>query len=543
LISAKNFVPVTWASGIDLKTGRPIENPGIRYDVTGKSVPQLPGALGGHNWQSMAFNPKTGLAYIPAHEVGMVYTGLPEKDFRLIPGYWNLGIFPSDMPNVKGYLLAWDPANQKEVWRANYLGPWNGGVLTTAGNLVVQGNATGALAAYRADTGENVWSTSTQSPVIAAPITYQVDGEQYIAVLAGWGGIYPLIQGQQAAQSGNTRNISRVLVFKIGGAVSPQGGAVSLPPVAPLWQAMSPTPPDTADAATLKTAFELFAQFCEVCHGIAAVGGGVVPDLRKSVFLPVDAFYDIVLDGILGFNGMAPFGAVLDRPAVTAIRAYIIQQANKDKTAAGEHEPRQPDVNHGAIIAAQGSGAGGPACALCHAFNGGSDGSGAFPRIAGQSAFYLSQQLRAFSSGDRLNAVMSPIAKALSEDDISDVTAYYASAVAPFLPLANTTNAALLAQGERLAKIGNEAKGVPACASCHAADGAGESPTIPYLGGQYGHYISFELEMWQRGFRSDWSDRNLAPNLDHALAWQAEEITDMAGIALHRGEQCLLPRW
>ena len=196
LISANNFTPVTWASGIDLKTGRPIENPGIRYDrEPGKPVPQLPGAMGAHNWQSMAFNPKTGLVYIPAHEVGMVYTGLPPKDFKLIPRYWNLGIFPGTMPDVKGYLLAWDPVNQKEVWRVNYLGPWNGGVLTTAGNLVVQGNAAGDFGAYRADNGQKLWSTSTQSPVMAAPVSYAVDGEQYIAVLAGWGGIYPLSSG------------------------------------------------------------------------------------------------------------------------------------------------------------------------------------------------------------------------------------------------------------------------------------------------------------------------------------------------------------
>jgi quinohemoprotein ethanol dehydrogenase len=114
--------------------------------------------------------------------------------------------------------------NQKEVWRVNYLGPWNGGVLTTAGNLVVTGNAAGVFSAYRADNGERLWSTSAQSPVMAAPVTYTVDGEQYIAVLAGWGGIYPLTQGKQAAQSGDARNISRVLVFKLG-------GAVRLPPV------------------------------------------------------------------------------------------------------------------------------------------------------------------------------------------------------------------------------------------------------------------------------------------------------------------------
>jgi quinohemoprotein ethanol dehydrogenase len=98
----------------------------------------------------MAFNPKTGLVYIPAHETEVVYTGLPPELFKQIPGYWNLGTFPQAKPVNKGFLLAWDPVNQKEVWRANYLGPWNGGVLTTAGNLVVQGNAAGELGAYRA---------------------------------------------------------------------------------------------------------------------------------------------------------------------------------------------------------------------------------------------------------------------------------------------------------------------------------------------------------------------------------------------------------
>jgi alcohol dehydrogenase (cytochrome c)/quinohemoprotein ethanol dehydrogenase len=303
--------------------------------------------MGGHNWQSMAFNPKTGLVYIPAHQIGMVYTGLPPKDFKLIPGYWNLGILPGAIPDLKGNLLAWDPVNQKEVWRVNYLGPWNGGVLTTAGNLVVQGNATGELGAYRADTGQKLWSMSTQSAVMAAPVTYQVDGEQYIAALAGWGGAFPFTQGPGVDQSGNIRNISRVLVFKLG-------GAVNLPPVGPLWQHTPPIPPDTADAATLTTGFGLFEQFCLACHGTAAVGGGVVPDLRKSPFLPVDAFYNIVLDGLLQGNGMADFGAVLDRSAVTAIRAYIIHRAHEDKIASVQSD-RQPDVNHGAVIAAQGT--------------------------------------------------------------------------------------------------------------------------------------------------------------------------------------------
>jgi quinohemoprotein ethanol dehydrogenase len=185
LISAKNFTPVTWASAIDQKTGRPIENPGIRYDQTGKRAQLLPGALGAHSWQPMAFNPTTGLVYIPAQEIGMTYE--PVKNFLPAPMGWNIGTITTNPPNVKGYLIAWDPVNQKEVWRANYLGPWNGGVLTTAGNLVVQGNAAGDFSAYRADTGAKLWSMFAQSPVMAAPVTYEVNGEQYIAVLAGWG--------------------------------------------------------------------------------------------------------------------------------------------------------------------------------------------------------------------------------------------------------------------------------------------------------------------------------------------------------------------
>jgi cytochrome c553 len=140
------------------------------------------------------------------------------------------------------------------------------------------------------------------------------------------------------------------------------------------------------------------------------VAGGVIPDLRTSPFLSVDAWYNIVLDGILKLNGMAAFSPVLDRSDATAIRAYVIHRTNQDNAALAESQQHQPDPNRGAVIAAQGTATGAPGCALCHAFNGVSDGSGAFPRIAGQSAYYLAEQLRAFRSGVRLNAIMSPIA-------------------------------------------------------------------------------------------------------------------------------------
>jgi cytochrome c553 len=170
-----------------------------------------------------------------------------------------------------------------------------------------------------------------------------------------------------------------------------------------------------------------------------------------------------------------------------------------------QNTARQPDAKHGAVIVAQGTAAGAPPCAQCHAFNGVSDASGAFPRVAGQSAYYLARQLRDFASGVRASAIMSPIAKALSPDDIADVTAYFAGVNVPFLPL-KTGDAALIKRGEELAKVGSAERRIQNCDNCHGPDGAGEPPAIPYLAGQYTHYIAFTLQMWQEGFRKNSAD-------------------------------------
>jgi cytochrome c553 len=160
------------------------------------------------------------------------------------------------------------------------------------------------------------------------------------------------------------------------------------------------------------------------------------------------------------------------------------------------------DAKRGAVIVAQGTAAGAPPCAQCHAFNGVSDASGAFPRLAGQSAYYLAKELRDFASGERASAIMSPIAKALSPDDIADVTAYFAGVNAPFLPL-KAPNAALVNHGEELAKVGSAERRIQNCDNCHGPEGAGEPPAIPYLAGQYTHYIAFTLQMWRQGFRKN----------------------------------------
>jgi len=191
----------------------------------------------------------------------------------------------------------------------------------------------------------------------------------------------------------------------------------------------------------------------------------------------------------------APFAA----EDVPAIVDYLANLKNVMSQSAG----RQPDAKHGAVIVAQGTTAGAPPCAQCHAFNGVSDASGAFPRLAGQSAFYLAGQLRDFASGVRASALMSPIAKALSPDDIADVTAYFAGVNAPFLPL-KAPNAALVKRGEELATAGGPER--LHCDNCHGPGGSGEPPVIPYLAGQYAHYIAFTLQMWQEGFRKNSPD-------------------------------------
>ena len=187
-----------------------------------------------------------------------------------------------------------------------------------------------------------------------------------------------------------------------------------------------------------------------------------------------------------------------------------------------ENGPHQPDAKRGAEIAARGT-SHVPACAQCHAFSGASDSSGAFPMLANQSAAYLLRQMRDFASAERANAIMSPIAKALSAQDAADVVTFYAANPGQFLPLA-AADPALVAKGARLARVGNAAKGIQACNNCHGPDGAGIPPAIPYLAGQYAQYIAFELQMWKRGFRKNSRD-TMAP-----IARQLDDA-DIAAVA------------
>jgi cytochrome c553 len=188
-------------------------------------------------------------------------------------------------------------------------------------------------------------------------------------------------------------------------------------------------------------------------------------------------------------------------------------------------QTQDPQTIRGARVAAQGTSAGAPPCAQCHAFNGVSDPSGAFPRIAGQSSYYLAKELRDFASGVRTSALMTPIAKALSPEDRADVGAYYASIDAPFLPL-KSASPALLARGEQLAKVGSVKQQIQSCDNCHGPEGAGEPPTIPYLAGQYANYIAFTLKMWREGYRKN------SPNEMVIISKKLDE-QDIAAVAAY----------
>jgi len=329
LISAEPYVKTTWASHIDPETGRPVEIEGARYKDGPALV--LPAPYGGHNWHPMAYSPNTGLIYIPAQDIPFAYG--TDDNFTFTPGLWNVGINPlyasfqeqppevqaQLMEMISGQIIAWDPVGRREVWRVQHALPWNGGMLATAGNLVFQGNSVGDFAAYRADTGEKLWSTSAQTGIVASPVTYDIDGEQYISVLAGWGGSLALSSGEIAAATG-VHGARRLLTYKLG-------STAALPEFVPATLTLDP-PPRSGDETMIALGKQRFADRCMMCHGDGAVGGGVVPDLRYMNAENHQLWMGIVLGGLYRDKGMVSFAEVLSAEEAAAIQAFIIERAN-----------------------------------------------------------------------------------------------------------------------------------------------------------------------------------------------------------------------
>ncbi len=333
LLSAQPYTTLNWAGGIDLATGRPKTNPLALYGETHKPWLALPGPLGAHNWQPMSYSPETHLVYVPVHDIPFVY-GDP-KTFAPNPIAFNTGIdvavlgMPADpkmkaqvLGSVHGYLKAWDPATQKEAWHVELPGAWNGGVLSTAGGLVFQGTSAGQLVAYSADKGERLWSYDVQAGVIAAPMTYAVGGQQYVAIVVGAGGSEPLTFGEIARKGAVLVGRSRVLAFRIG-------GTATLPPLPPQAPPAKPAP-GFLDAKTLPMAKLLYQGYCSVCHGDSAVGAGVLPDLRWSALAAAaPAWSSVVLGGALAKNGMVSFAPVLTPELAELVRGYVLARANE----------------------------------------------------------------------------------------------------------------------------------------------------------------------------------------------------------------------
>ncbi|MEM7665263.1 MAG: PQQ-dependent dehydrogenase, methanol/ethanol family [Pseudomonadota bacterium] len=336
-ISAQPYIPQTWATGID-ENGRPIENPEARIDKTGQPALIMPGPLGGHNWHPMAYNPGENLVYIPAFEAAWIYS--PQANWKpdTARGF-NIGMdmaandLPADLGirrqvegTIKGMLVAWDPVAQEARWTVEHPGAWNGGVLATGGGLVFQGNQSSEFNAYDAANGNKLWSFGAQTGVVAPPITYTVDGEQYVAVLAGWGGaLATSTDGGIIGKDGPVRNISRLLVFKIG-------GEAALPAVPELAAMPLDPPASRADPAVIAAGGQKYARYCAVCHGPGAVGSTLLPDLRRSGTLSnARTWSSIVHDGALTDNGMVGFADSMSKEEIEAVRAYVIHRANEDK--------------------------------------------------------------------------------------------------------------------------------------------------------------------------------------------------------------------
>ena len=271
LISAKPFEPQTWASGVDMKTGRPNETANARFQ--GGPALTTPAPFGAHNWQPMAFSPKTGLVYLPAQSVPYVYANAKDTTYR--QGAWNTGTDPdanaqpmtpkqqADLKAaVKGELIAWDPVAQAPRWKVSHPHFWNGGVLATGGGLVFQGSAEGEISAYDAGSGARLWTYPTGSGVIAAPMTYAIDGEQYVAVMVGSGGTGQISAPQLMPE--RPRMPGRLMVFKLGGTAKAPAPVAPPRPVADLTKVST-----TGDVAR---GFSLFHANCQVCHGPGRIG-------------------------------------------------------------------------------------------------------------------------------------------------------------------------------------------------------------------------------------------------------------------------------
>lgn len=376
LLSAQPYVDVTWASHIDKASGRPVETAQGDYSQRPRLV--FPSIAGGHNWQPMAFNPHTRLVYIPTIEAGAVFwmptkpfvydrggtnvgtmyawpaldagdMGLESQSARSLPAVSELARGQPDI-TIRGFLRAWDPVSSRIVWEVETSGQWTGklnamwnggGVLTTAGGLVFQGQSTGYLYAYRADNGQRLAVVNVGTSMMAAPMTYEIDGVQYVALLAGFGGALggSYAEGTAARRYGNS---GRIVVFKLGGGSVPLPKELAQVPLSP-----KPLIERFGSEATIDLGNTLLKRYCSGCH-VNNGAIGAVPDLRRMSVHTQAQFEEIVLGGTRAAKGMRSFAEVLSVSEAQAILAALVDASWREYEAERTflHSPSRAPANY-----------------------------------------------------------------------------------------------------------------------------------------------------------------------------------------------------
>jgi len=361
LLSAKNYAFMNWATHVDMKTGRPVTTPQSVWYDTAKST--YPSWFGAHTWNPMSYSPQTRLAYIPVIDVPTIWVDLLHNGSRVkyVEGFFTVqGIIPDDtydskdaarlfgpVPDeqavkamrhvkpVRELIRAWDPVAEKVVWEhetSSGIRGYDGGVMSTAGNLVFQGRGSGELWVYAADTGKVLKVLKTGSHIMAAPMTYAINGEQYVAVQVGYGGT-PITVGPIPPSSAALKyqNTNRIIAFKLG------GGAVPTPP--PRTEPAFPKPPEQkATQAQIDAGEVTFIEQCTRCHQL---GPSTTPDLRKLNDGLHVAFKDILMRGTLAPAGMERFSDILSDKDADNVHAYLIEQswiAYRAQESAGAHK-------------------------------------------------------------------------------------------------------------------------------------------------------------------------------------------------------------
>ena len=314
---------ITWAKSIDMKTGRPIENENIRYEQGRTEI--WPGTVGGHNWQPMSYNPQLGLVYIPQQQIGAAFErGTSESDSGFnVMGLTTQAIIkkPGD---GHGFLVAWNPATQKEAWRVRHDTLWNGGTLATAGGLVFQGTADGWFNAYDGKNGEHLWRFDAQLGIIGAPMSYSINGKQYVSILVGYGGTSAAFGKFMDAGWKYGAQMRRLLTFSLDGTQTlPEGVPATM-------EVNALDDPDLVIDEADVSAGRMLSVRCAACHGVGFHSTGTPgPDLRESaIALDLDSFTQLLKEAPLISRGMPKFDMLTDAE-IRQLHAYIRARARE----------------------------------------------------------------------------------------------------------------------------------------------------------------------------------------------------------------------